>query len=324
MCFTCNMPQTGCRAIKTLSQRQLRLELPYFSAPHGYHALTVALITLSTPFAALAADPTCVNYYTIGESDCRPAASTPVATPQSESPPRLLTPQQTETEVDKYLANYGKPPREFVEFYLNPTQENATKWVKAYQDLLQKGRTLSEAWTQADAQLKATDPLYQSPVSQAPAAAPSLSAPLNQAAPASNLALPVSPSQARFGAFAGDSTAPTSGAVGVRPKQVKMTYYFSKTCPYCAKMTPELSILSRDMAGKLELTCVDVTPLGPTMRPEPANISAQLNCKWRLPEDGEVERESVRQTPTLVINKEGESPLRFSGYVPLAQLRTHF
>jgi thiol-disulfide isomerase/thioredoxin len=114
----------------------------------------------------------------------------------------------------------------------------------------------------------------------------------------------------------------TSG--GVAQQTVNLTYYFSQTCPYCARTTPDLAIISNENASKLAFTCVDVTPLGATNGPNESYITSKLPCKWRLPEEGEVEKEGIRQTPTLIIQKTGQSPMRLSGYVPLTQLRTYF
>ncbi len=52
--------------------------------------------------------------------------------------------------IDKFLADYGKPPREFVAFYLEPTPENAVKWVETYQQLLDRPQQLAYVWTQAE------------------------------------------------------------------------------------------------------------------------------------------------------------------------------
>lgn len=280
----------------------------------------VGLFVALLPKVALAADPTCVNYYTIGESDCRPAASTPISK-QLATPPQLLSPKQPQSEVDKYLENYGKPPREFVEFYLNPTPENAAKWVQTYQGMLKKGQDISDAWGHAEELYNATPgvkPATLAPIQAVPAQVEAPAA----VAPSDNAPAPTPPTS--IGAFAASSEGSSLGASGVRQSQVSLTYYFSQTCPYCARMTPDLSILSKELSGKLVFTCVDVTPLGPTSGPNESFITTKLPCKWRLPDEGEVAQQNVAQTPTLIIQKEGGAPLRLSGYVPLAQLRTYF
>ena len=269
---------------------------------------------------AVAKDKPCLNYYTVGESNCRPSASTPVAGASERSAP-MPTRQNEQTAVDKYLSEYGKPPREFVEFYLNPTPENATKWVAAYQQILQKGQDMSKAWSEADqlykAGLQSPEPVSQAPASFAPEpmlqTMPQAPAqPLSQAAPAS------------FGGIADRIDHVKNAPSGIAPNQTSLTYYYSQTGPYCVRMTPDLAILSREMSSKLAFTCVDVTPVGPDIRPNQSYITSKLPCEWRLPEQGEVDREGVRQTPTLVIQKPGAAKVRLSGYVPLTQLRTYF
>ena len=288
--------------------------------PFGSSTATVAMMGMMALSTAWGADPSCLSYYTVGDSKCQPVASTPVkaSAPKAATTPQLVPPP---TEVDKFLDNYGKPPREFVEFYLNPTAENAQKWVTTYQGIIQKGQDISKAWNQADQ-------LYKGAGSQAAQPQPALGA---QAAPQEAPATPsiaavqpVAPAVQSFGAF-GNVVVSTPGASGgVRLSPVSLTYYFSQTCPYCARMTPDLAVISKEQSSKLAFTCVDVTPVGATSRPYEAFITSKLPCKWRLPEEGEVEREGVRQTPTLVIQKEGQSPVRLSGYVPLTQLRQYF
>ncbi len=287
---------------------------------HKSGALSCMLAGLILPNMALAVDPTCISYYTIGDSTCKPVASTPVQRQPApvKGAPQLVNPP---SEVDKFLENYGKPPREFVEFYLNPTPENARKWVSTYQGIIQKSQDISKAWNQADELYRTsstTPPATRSSVQPLPAQQSIQSmptAPVNQAPQA-----PV----ARFGAFAESTGTSSSQAAGIRMSPINVTYYFSQTCPYCAKMTPDLAALSNEKASKLELTCVDVTPIGPNNRPDEAYITSKLPCKWRLPVEGEIDQEGVRQTPTLVIRKEGQSPVRLSGYVPLTQLRQYF
>lgn len=275
--------------------------------------------------AAAAPDPTCVNYYTIGDSDCSKLTAPKPQPVSIEQTARNMAPIEVKSEVDKYLENYGKPPREFVEFYLNPTAENATKWVDTYQGMLQKGQDISRAWSDAEQ-------LYGGAAASGGAAvAPALLEPARQGLPSGILAAPQAagmpsvpaPSE-RFGAFANAAPAQSPTTNGIRSKGVSLTYYFSQTCPYCVRMTPELAELAKETSSKLAFTCVDVTPVGATSRPEEAYITAKLPCQWRLPQPGEVEREQVSQTPTLVIQKEGELPVRLSGYVPLAQLRSYF
>lgn len=293
---------------------------PHKQPRNAVQAFSYIVGAVMTSNLAWAADPTCLSYYTVGDSDCKPVASTPVKRPQTApaTAPQLVQPVG---EVDKFLDNYGKPPREFVEFYLNPTSENARKWVATYQGIIQKGQDISKAWNQADELYKGAG-TSTAPVLQG--TAPAVTEPPVAAAVMAPPAMAPQPVATSFGAFAEQSQAGTAGPAGVRNSPIDLTYYFSQTCPYCAKMTPDLAALSKEKSGKLELTCVDVTPVGPRNRPDEAYITSKLPCKWRLPEEGEVDREAVRQTPTLVIRKGGVTPVRLSGYVPLAQLRQYF
>lgn len=283
-------------------------------------ALSLGLVGVTSVFAAPAKEKPCIDYYSVGASNCQPIDSTPlnVAPLTSGAPQSSVQPQ---SEVDRYLADYGKPPREFVEFYLNPTSENASKWVTTYQQMIQKGQDLSKAWSQADQLYAARNAAVPSglPASPTPEVISAAAVQADQ-----SMQMPsVLPSQS-FGAFAGSSGNGAVAASGVREKGYSLTYYFSQTCPYCARMTPDLAILSKEMGNKLALTCVDVTPVGPQSRPDEAYITSKLPCKWRLPDEGEVERQQVRQTPTLWVQKEGSASVRLSGYVPISQLRRYF
>jgi thiol-disulfide isomerase/thioredoxin len=283
-------------------------------------ALSVVFSGLLGANVALAKDKPCLNYYTVGESDCRPSASTPVARPPERSANPVNAPLAP-SEVDKYLADYGKPPREFVEFYLNPTPENATKWVVAYQQILQKGNDMSRAWNEADQLYKAQQspvaPVQQAPQSIAPAPEPEPLPP--QVSGSASQGVPPS-----FGGIADRLNQVRNADPQAGSQATSLTYYFSQTCPYCARTTPDLATISNEMPGKLAFTCVDVTPVGPSNRPDSTYITSKLPCNWRLPEAGEIDREGVRQTPTLVIQKPGSIPVRLSGYVPLVQLRSYF
>ena len=279
-----------------------------------------SLLSLLSLDVVWAAEEVCIDYYTVGESKCQPAASTPIAMPEGGNGPQLAGPSSSKKTdpVEDYLANYGKPPREFVEFYLNPTAENAQKWVTTYQGILQRGQELSRAWGDAEE-------LYKSGISPT-VVSPKLAAQPVQSQGAVPVTEKLAPSSSvvSFGAFAPGSSSVSDGLGGVRMAPIGVTYYYSQTCPYCTRLTPELSLLSKEMSSKLELTCVDVTPLGVSSRPDEGFITSKLPCKWRLPEQGEVESVGVRQTPTLMIQKEGKSPMKLSGYVPLAQLRKYF
>jgi hypothetical protein len=88
-------------------------------------------------------------------------------------------------------------------------------------------------------------------------------------------------------------------------------------------MTPELASIFKEMKGKLTLTCVDVTPLSATQKPDPANMEGKLPCAWRTPAEGEVETVPVQQTPTLLISRGGGKPTRLSGYVPATTLMVY-
>src|SRR4051812_972560 len=113
--------------------------------------LLVGLSLLLLPLVAHAQDTyngkyaPCVDYFTVGNSNCSPVASTPIIVqmPASANATVAAASAPPKDAVTQYLDNYGKPPREFVEFYLNPTAENAMKWVATYNQMVQRSQSLS-------------------------------------------------------------------------------------------------------------------------------------------------------------------------------------
>ncbi len=268
-------------------------------------------------------DKECIDFYTVGESKCEP---TKPSSQPAGSAPVLVTPAAAKTDeqkVDEYLENYGKPPREFVQFYMNPTPENAKKWVEAYQGVLQKSQNLSQMWEDAERLYgqQGAAPALRRATTAAPTVTPA--API---LPPPAATLP-SAQASQIGNFGGLNVVPSAGqAGGVMPQDrgLKLTYYFSQVCPFCARMTPELSVLTNNYSGKLEFTCVDVTPFSGSTAPNPAYLRDKLACHWRLPEGDELQREGVTQTPTLLVQPGGKAQVKLSGYMSQEQLKPYF
>lgn len=103
----------------------------------------------------------CLNYWQKGDSSvCATQPEQPTRKPTLAASPTVPSPtavaaapdpsSSLDGRIDKFLADYGKPPREFVAFYLEPTPENAVKWVETYQQLLDRPQQLAYVWTQAE------------------------------------------------------------------------------------------------------------------------------------------------------------------------------
>ena len=288
-------------------------------------ALSGAILAFLAGFSMspYADDKECIDFYTVGESACEPAKQlerTPVQTPVLVPPAAA---QSDDQKVDEFLENYGKPPREFVQFYMNPTPENAKKWVEAYGQIMQKTQNVSQMWTDAERLYGQPGHL---PSAQRPAAAAATAVqPVPQlAAPASATPTAQASSLGNFGGLNGAAASrPTAGVVP-QNQGLKLTYYFSQVCPFCARMTPELAVLTMNYSGKLEFTCVDVTPFSASVAPSPEYLRDKLACQWRLPQADELTREGVVQTPTLIIQQGQAAPLKLSGYMSQEQLKPYF
>lgn len=259
----------------------------------------------------------CVNYYEKGTSSCRNLASSVLASPFSPTvqltpQPALNTPQASPkllTPTDKFLANYGKPPEEFVDFYLNPTPENARRWATTYQQLQQKSRDIAVAWASAEQSLvNVSAQLPAKPF--APSTSPLDDKNTNQNIQISNNpSLTISPitpvnTQPIF---------PRTISTAASENHISLTYYFSANCPFCARQEPELKNIIEKSKNKLTFTCVDLTPLSATYKPDPANVHS-LPCTWRTATDTEITQEGIRQTPTFKIERAGQPTETLAGY----------
>lgn len=245
----------------------------------------------------------CVNYYALGPSACpAPAEPTWQRVPRGlpAAPSGLRS--GAADPVQQYLDNYGKPPREFVEFYLNPTPENASRWVEKFNEINTKTRQVSDAWGRATSnktEQNQTDKLRAATIQKTVENAQQKSAtPENK----SNNSIKV------------------NYPIGNNATRSQLTYYFSATCPFCARMEPLVSELTRKNKSKLIFTCVDVTPFSPQSGPKPENRKS-LPCDWRLPYANEVQEKNIRQTPTFVITRQGAESVVLTGYTEPSKLK---
>lgn len=308
-------------------------------------------------------DRPCLDYWAVGNSKgCQKA---PVKKPKPEAKPVVASPTAPPPQpvaedpsptlnkkIDDFIANHGKPPREFVAFYLDPTPENAMKWVAKYNELLQRGNDIAVAWTQAEklyddaikggAPASAFNPTAMPPVPDFGVPLPGINMPaFTQLISASNpvvpAAIPGLPAPAvRTGAVVPPPDVAVSSGNGLlRPevdlktttstKPLEVSYYFSSICPYCKKFEPGFASVVGELGANIRLTCVDVTPeIGGATR-DPHNLGNALPCTWRPVTDEEITRLNIRQTPSLVINKGDDQALEMvSGYVEPSKLRAYF
>lgn len=138
-------------------------------------ALFILLFTASNSYSQ-----TCLSYKEVGYANCKkkekevkkelppppPPPPVVVAPPPVESSPvveikpvKELTEKEkldlkVEKEVDEFLKNHGKPPREFATFMINPTLENALIWAQKYNDDLKRTEETTVAWMKAQYILK--------------------------------------------------------------------------------------------------------------------------------------------------------------------------
>lgn len=296
----------------------------------------------------------CLDYWAVGNSKgcSKPETKTkPPKVAQQPPSPTAPPPQSANTldaKIDKFLADHGKPPREFVAFYLDPTPEHAVQWVAKYNELLQRGQDIAVAWTQAET-------LYNNAVQQGVSAStlnpnpfpvvPDFGIPVpgfNTPAFTQMISatVPVVKADLSGNAFVQQTTGvlpPPDLAAGdglMKPefpsseaytgKPLDVSYYFSAVCPYCKKFEPGFADVVRQMGNKIALTCVDVTPETGGHTRNPGNVN-NLPCVWRAGTSEELIKLGVKQTPSLVINKGADKPLELiAGFVEPSQILNYF
>lgn len=252
----------------------------------------MSVFCVSTAGAVEAYRP-CVDYYSVGPSKCAPK-EVPAVIPAAVAD--VVVPNTD--PVRQFMDDHDKPPVEFAEFYLNPTPENARKWVQAFSERQQRSQAVNEAWRVAEDELRAAGQLPARVTPTAQTSAPQAPRPTAQ----------------RLG---GLTDSPVSRTAESRPQLV---YYFSATCPFCKQLEPDLLAFSQAQAGKFAFTCVDLTPLSPTHAPKPENKGG-LPCNWRPASQGEVEAMAVRATPTLFATPGGsKTSERLSGVVSMQRV----
>ncbi len=257
-------------------------------------------------------------------------------------------------KIDEYIETYDKPPREFVAFHLEPSLENALKWVHKYNSMIKRNRDITYAWSQAEilfdkAVASGEDPKvlgldlppdmpdFGVPVPGMAKNPPKYTKPNVGFKPSVDIA------KAMLGQNDQNITLPTplvkeSLIPGMQPNQKPLTnivpitqdgrtpgqlhidYYFSAECPYCQRFEPGFNSIIQEMGDKVTVTCVDMTPSGQYQE----NIYGKVDCDWRPIQEGEIQKMGVTRTPSLIISREAGGALeRITGYVDTDKLREY-
>ena len=330
--------------------------------------MLLAAAVFAVPLGVPVAYAGCLSYWKVGMSGCdgsqkeeegvdivATVPETPSNTqPQPEKKPQQQAQQPTlDTRIDEFLENHGKPPREFVAFHLEPSLENAVKWIHKYNETISRSRQLAAMWTQAqqlyDNSVKTGQPIpgmeqlqgIELPPVQdlgvpLPANLQALLNPNAQGRPGANPGNPFAQAPSNpFITIPGQtpgvpslsglqdgpigSLTPPSAISGEEP--IRISYYFSAQCPFCKKFEPGLQNLIKQLGPKVQVTCVDMTPAGQDVQ----NIHGKVDCQWRPLMAGEKDAYKVEATPTLIINRGGGRPMeRIAGYVDELTLKDYF
>jgi len=262
------------------------------------------------------AQTSCVDYKTVGMTNCEPTEEVSLTPPPALPEPELTLDQK----VDQYLEDYGKPPREFVEFSLEPTLENALKWAKKNQEIKERNRSISKAWGQAEAIINE----YKKHNMEIPGFKYESDLP-----PVPDFGVPTN-SQLFMQERRKSSVVPSTSigrniGEGIKTKdllaeaegKINISYYFSAECAFCKKFEPGFSNVLQELGkDKVTVICVDMTPSGSKI----SNVNGKIDCRWRPLLPGEAKDFEIVSTPTLIIDWGGKIS-KVEGYVPEDKLR---
>ncbi|MCP4354913.1 MAG: hypothetical protein GY793_04635 [Proteobacteria bacterium] len=100
----------------------------------------------------------CLDYWLKGPSACKQQQNKNKVTINGnitagkikKTKGRIKYERNLNVKIDKFIAGYGKPPREFIAFHLDPTMENAIRWVKKFNEDHERTMKIAVAWKQAD------------------------------------------------------------------------------------------------------------------------------------------------------------------------------
>lgn len=118
------------------------------------------LLTATALFvgASSNANAICLDYWIKGPAACKDQAEEKklvikggnVNLNIEKDEARIAYEKELNIQIDKFLADYGKPPREFVAFHIDPSLENAIRWVKKFNEQRERSRKIAVSWRQAD------------------------------------------------------------------------------------------------------------------------------------------------------------------------------
>lgn len=142
-----------------------------FKTPLFYFLMLLPLYPWAADKNVRTSADNCISYYTVGMSGCvgkqpsktedlpaetndllppNQVVSLPASESVSISGQVSGTEESLENRINEFLQDYNKPPREFVAFQLEPTLDNAIKWVQKYNETLERNKRIATAWSQAE------------------------------------------------------------------------------------------------------------------------------------------------------------------------------
>lgn len=258
-------------------------------------------------------------------------APTPPPPPPSAADEKAAKEAELEGKVDEFLANHGKPPRDFVRFSLDPSLENAVRWVTSFQKDFNKSDELAKAWEQASQMVEAAKKSGVDLPGMVKDDGPKVIDYAKDLPPEvlAKLKLEQTPLKddptniRRVNTNNPYITLPGQTPVDLKKKGGSLTpdapggvvlvnYYFSAECPFCHKFEPILQTVIEELGPRVQVTCVDMTPAERAA----TNVLGKIDCEWRPLRSGEKDSMGVEATPTLIVNRGPNLPLeRVAGVV---------
>jgi hypothetical protein len=320
------------------------------------NALLVTALSYAGMSVAFAAPetPRCLSYLTVGDSACdtTPELEEEIVLDDVKEKPQDDAEMTFDEKVDDFLDNHGKPPREFVEFNLDPTLDNALRWAQKNREMMSRNKKIAAAWGQAKTILNEKEkegeelpefnelpeipdygvelpkgfksfmdqPQYGTVDSKSSSggAVSALSIGGGGVPTTSSSGINLNASNAANGRIGG---AVLNQAVvdGLRIP-ISISYYFSDVefCEDCADFEKGFAPMIEQFGDKVNVTCVDMT------RAKIArNITERINCTWRPLIRGEMNARGINQVPALIIERHmaGRSEELVSGTTDMNKIR---
>jgi hypothetical protein len=308
--------------------------------------IATAVAVPAVLFAQAPSNKSCLSYWSVGDSACdgepqqeqdvprsslaaSPLPPRQLAVPQPPVPHPSAPVQSLDKRVDGYLKDYGKPPREFVAFNLEPTIENAMRWVRKYEEMLKRERDVANSWEQASviygqmtpderAEILGEDPNEPSVPSFDEVELSSGRVFTANVNTQNEVEIEAEEQQASVQKLKRvNSVGPGGRLTSATAEILEVSYYYSGECQACAKFESNLRDALLGYVGQVELQCIDTAGGN-----QASALQTRLDCEPRPALPGELSFLKIKAVPSAVISAPSkEEPTVLRGYATYERLQ---